>query len=83
MHDLLQDVLKWDRFYLSGRLQKPVRFCLLLMHLFPLPAILLIFMHYFLFMFWRDGVRVCSFMNSFIRNNVEMSLEVAMRNALS
>ncbi|KAF7842934.1 phosphatidate cytidylyltransferase, mitochondrial isoform X1 [Senna tora] len=24
MHDLLQDVLYWERFYLSGRLQKPV-----------------------------------------------------------
>ncbi|XP_020100914.1 phosphatidate cytidylyltransferase, mitochondrial isoform X2 [Ananas comosus] len=25
MHDLAMDVLTWDRFYLSGRLQKPVR----------------------------------------------------------
>ncbi|KAB5573327.1 hypothetical protein DKX38_000521 [Salix brachista] len=25
MHDLVQDVLHWERFYLSGRLQKPVR----------------------------------------------------------
>ncbi|XP_031372873.1 phosphatidate cytidylyltransferase, mitochondrial isoform X2 [Punica granatum] len=24
MHDLIEDVLNWDRFYLSGRLQKPV-----------------------------------------------------------
>lgn len=24
MHDLAQDILTWDRFYLSGRLQKPV-----------------------------------------------------------
>lgn len=28
MHDLLQDVLRWDRFYLSGRLQKPVHILL-------------------------------------------------------
>jgi hypothetical protein len=25
MHDLVQDVLHWERFYLCGRLQKPVR----------------------------------------------------------
>ncbi|KAE7996409.1 hypothetical protein FH972_001136 [Carpinus fangiana] len=25
MHDLVQDILNWERFYLSGRLQKPVR----------------------------------------------------------
>ncbi|XP_016560275.2 phosphatidate cytidylyltransferase, mitochondrial isoform X2 [Capsicum annuum] len=24
MHDFIQDILRWDRFYLSGRLQKPV-----------------------------------------------------------
>ncbi|XP_059439628.1 uncharacterized protein LOC132172194 isoform X3 [Corylus avellana] len=24
MHDLVQDILNWERFYLSGRLQKPV-----------------------------------------------------------
>ncbi|PIN17252.1 Phosphatidate cytidylyltransferase [Handroanthus impetiginosus] len=24
MHDLVQDILEWERFYLSGRLQKPV-----------------------------------------------------------
>jgi translocator assembly and maintenance protein 41 len=24
MHDLVQDILDWKRFYLSGRLQKPV-----------------------------------------------------------
>ncbi|KAJ0082255.1 hypothetical protein Patl1_12125 [Pistacia atlantica] len=24
MHDLVQDMLNWERFYLSGRLQKPV-----------------------------------------------------------
>ncbi|GMH01057.1 hypothetical protein Nepgr_002896 [Nepenthes gracilis] len=24
MHDLIEDILHWDRFYLSGRLQKPV-----------------------------------------------------------
>lgn len=24
MHDLVQDLLKWESFYLSGRLQKPV-----------------------------------------------------------
>ncbi|XP_056172207.1 uncharacterized protein LOC130134369 isoform X1 [Syzygium oleosum] len=28
MHDLVEDVLKWDRFYLSGRLQKPVHILL-------------------------------------------------------
>lgn len=28
MHDLAMDVLTWDRFYLSGRLQKPVCCCL-------------------------------------------------------
>lgn len=25
MHDLVQDILGWERFYISGRLQKPVR----------------------------------------------------------
>ncbi|CAI0546321.1 unnamed protein product [Linum tenue] len=25
MHDLVEDVLNWQRFYISGRLQKPVR----------------------------------------------------------
>lgn len=25
MQDLARDVLTWDRFYLSGRLQKPVK----------------------------------------------------------
>ncbi|KAB1227505.1 hypothetical protein CJ030_MR1G027444, partial [Morella rubra] len=24
MHDLIQDIINWERFYLSGRLQKPV-----------------------------------------------------------
>lgn len=24
MHDLVEDVLNWETFYLSGRLQKPV-----------------------------------------------------------
>lgn len=24
MHDLVEDILGWKRFYLSGRLQKPV-----------------------------------------------------------
>lgn len=26
MHDLVQDISNWERFYLSGRLQKPVIF---------------------------------------------------------
>uniref|UniRef100_A0A2P2KJI5 Phosphatidate cytidylyltransferase, mitochondrial n=1 Tax=Rhizophora mucronata TaxID=61149 RepID=A0A2P2KJI5_RHIMU len=28
MHDLVQDILNWERFYLSGRLQKPIHILL-------------------------------------------------------
>lgn len=66
MHDLVEDVLKWDRFYLSGRLQKPVCFCLLLMHLFPLLAILLIFMTFFslhVLVRWNQSLFLYEFFN--------------------
>lgn len=37
MNDLIKDILNWERFYLSGRLQKPVSVCVVIYFgLFPL-----------------------------------------------